>query len=105
MADLLMKMPVPYEPKRQNRFIVRFPSSLGINEWYVSSPGGREESYRKIMRFLRERYITWVECTIPAGTRSPWPVYHSMLGYAIHNFDVNLRRYVKRRERMEPDEE
>ncbi len=37
MADLLMKMPVPYEPKRQNRFIVRFPSSLGINEWFVSS--------------------------------------------------------------------
>lgn len=37
MADLLMKMPVPYEPKRKNRFIVRFPSSLGINEWYVTS--------------------------------------------------------------------
>jgi hypothetical protein len=37
MADLLMKMPVPYEPKRQNRFIVRFPSSLGINEWFVES--------------------------------------------------------------------
>lgn len=32
-----MKMPVPYEPKKQNRFIVRFPSSLGINEWYVLS--------------------------------------------------------------------
>ena len=37
MADLLMKMPVPYEPKRQNRFIMRFPSSLGINEWFVES--------------------------------------------------------------------
>ena len=37
MADLLMKMPVPYEPKRVNRFILRFPSSLGINEWYVTS--------------------------------------------------------------------
>lgn len=37
MADLLMKMPFPYEPKRQNRFIFRFPSSLGINEWYVTS--------------------------------------------------------------------
>jgi hypothetical protein len=37
MADLLMKMPVPYEPKRANRFILRFPSSLGINEWYVES--------------------------------------------------------------------
>jgi hypothetical protein len=37
MADLLMKMPTPYEPKRVNRFIVRFPSTLGINEWYVTS--------------------------------------------------------------------
>jgi len=37
MADLLMKMPLPYEPKRKNRFILRFPSSLGINEWYVES--------------------------------------------------------------------
>lgn len=37
MADLLMKMPVPFEPKRVNRFILRFPSTLGINEWYVSS--------------------------------------------------------------------
>jgi len=37
MADLLMKMPLPYEPKRANRFILRFPSSLGINEWYVES--------------------------------------------------------------------
>lgn len=30
-------MPVPYEPKKQNRFILRFPSSLGLNEWYVLS--------------------------------------------------------------------
>jgi hypothetical protein len=37
MADLLMKMPVPYEPKRENRFIIRFPSSLGINEWFVET--------------------------------------------------------------------
>jgi hypothetical protein len=37
MADLLMKMPIPYEPKRTNRFILRFPSPLGINEWFVES--------------------------------------------------------------------
>ena len=37
MADLLMKMPIPYEPKRNNRFIMRFPSSLGINEWFVET--------------------------------------------------------------------
>ena len=32
-----MKMPIPYEPKRNNRFILRFPSTLGINEWFVES--------------------------------------------------------------------
>lgn len=37
MANLLMKMPVPYEPKKKNRFILRFPSALGINEWFVST--------------------------------------------------------------------
>lgn len=37
MADLLMKMPLPYEPKKANRFILRFPSSLGINEWFVET--------------------------------------------------------------------
>lgn len=37
MANLLMSMPIPFEPKRVNRFILRFPSSLGINEWYVTS--------------------------------------------------------------------
>ncbi len=37
MADLLMKMPIPYEPKRQNRFILRFDTTLGINEWFVES--------------------------------------------------------------------
>lgn len=39
MADLLMKMPIPYEPKRNNRFIMRFPSTLGINEWFVETAG------------------------------------------------------------------
>jgi len=37
MADLLFKSPLPYEPKRQNRFILRFPSDLGINEWFVQT--------------------------------------------------------------------
>jgi len=36
MADLLMKMPIPYEPKRKNRFIMSF-NDLGINEWFVES--------------------------------------------------------------------
>ena len=37
MADLLMKMPVPYEPKKKNRWLIRFPSDLGIQEWWLQS--------------------------------------------------------------------
>ena len=37
MSDLLLKMPLPFEPLRKNRFLFRFPSELGINEWYVTS--------------------------------------------------------------------
>ena len=37
MADLLMRMPVPSEPLRKNRFILRFPDELGIQEWWVST--------------------------------------------------------------------
>ena len=37
MSDLLMKMPLPYEPKRKNRFLLRFPSELGIQEWWLAS--------------------------------------------------------------------
>ena len=37
MANFLMKMPVPYEPKKENRWILRFPSALGLNEWYFET--------------------------------------------------------------------
>lgn len=37
MSDLLLKMPVEYEPLRKNRFIMRFPSDLGIQEWWVNN--------------------------------------------------------------------
>ena len=37
MEDLLIKSPVEYEPLRNNRFLLRFPSDLGIQEWWVAS--------------------------------------------------------------------
>lgn len=36
MSDLLLKMPLNYEPLRQNRFLLRFPADLGIQEWWVT---------------------------------------------------------------------
>lgn len=35
--DLLLKAPVEYEPLRKNRFLMRFPSDLGIQEWWIQS--------------------------------------------------------------------
>lgn len=37
MSDLLIKAPVEYEPLRKNRFLLRFPSDLGIQEWWIAS--------------------------------------------------------------------
>lgn len=37
MSDLINKMPMPFEPKRKNRFLLRFPSELGIQEYTLVS--------------------------------------------------------------------
>ena len=37
MSDLLLKMPLTYEPLKKNRWILRFPSDLGIQEWTLVS--------------------------------------------------------------------
>ena len=37
MSDLLMNMPLKFEPLRTNRWVVRFPSDLGISEWMLKS--------------------------------------------------------------------
>jgi hypothetical protein len=70
MADLLMKMPVPFEPKRQNRFILRFPSSLGINEWYVASTsrpkakiGATEIQFMNTSTYVAGRFV-WEEISV-----------------------------------------
>lgn len=39
MSDLLIKAPITYELLRKNRFLLRFPSDLGIQEWWVSNCG------------------------------------------------------------------
>lgn len=37
MSDLLLKMPLDYEPLRKNRWLLRFPADLGIQEWWLKS--------------------------------------------------------------------
>lgn len=67
MADLLMRMPFQYEPKRANRFILTFPSSLGINSWYVETTNRPQITIgKKEIKFLNtQTYVssnfTWGE--------------------------------------------
>jgi hypothetical protein len=70
MADLLMKMPFQYEPKRKNRFILTFPSSLGINSWYVEGASRPTITInKKEIKFLNtETYVSsnfaWGEISV-----------------------------------------
>lgn len=34
---LIQKMPLVAEPKKKNRWLIKFPSSLGIQSWWLSS--------------------------------------------------------------------
>jgi len=59
MADLLQRMPLQFEPLRKNRWILRFPTDLGISEWMLSSaqrPRIKQDSVE--IQFLNTS--TWV---------------------------------------------
>jgi len=59
MSDLLIRMPLNYEPLRKNRWLMRFPSDLGIMEWWLESakrPGITQQA--KNIPFLNtETYV------------------------------------------------
>ena len=59
MSDMLTKMPLYYEPLKNNRWIMRFPSDLGINEWtLVSASRPHIQQSAKEIQFLNTS--TWV---------------------------------------------
>ena len=70
MSDLLLKMPLNYEPLRKNRWLLRFPADLGIQEWWCQSakrPSIKQEG--KAIPFLNtETYVvgryTWDEIQV-----------------------------------------
>lgn len=102
-------------PRQGMRFIIVFRKimellfeiheQVGITEFYVSYPSSRETAYSKIMLPFREKYYSFVECTIPANTRSPYGFIHELMGFSLHPHDMNLRRYILRRPNTEPASE
>lgn len=68
--DLLLRAPLSYEPLRKNRFLFRFPSDLGIQEWWVSSASrptmtaaSTEIPFLNTSTWVIGRY-TWDEITV-----------------------------------------
>lgn len=73
MADLLINAPIEYEPLRKNRFLLRFPSDLGIQSWWVSN--------------AQRPTITMQETEIPFINTSTWVVGR----YIWEQLNVTLR--------------
>lgn len=59
MSDLLIKMPLNYEPLRKNRWLIRFPSDLGIQEWWAES-ASRPQITQKDVEIPFINTSTWV---------------------------------------------
>lgn len=47
-GDLLMRMPLPYEPRRQRRYIMEVPTSMGVAELWVNCERPTLETSREI---------------------------------------------------------
>ena len=59
MSDLLLKMPIVYEPKKKNRWLIRFPASLGLQEWWLASASRPSIEQNEVeIQFLNTS--TWV---------------------------------------------
>jgi hypothetical protein len=59
MSDMLMPMPVPFEPKKKNRWQFRFPSDLGIHEFNVIS-ASRPKLNQEAVEIPYLNTSTWV---------------------------------------------
>lgn len=70
MSDLLLRTPLQYEPLRKNRWLMRFPADLGIQEWWLASANrptikqeGKEIQFLNTSTWVVGRYI-WDEIQV-----------------------------------------
>lgn len=83
MSDLLLNMPLKFEPLRKNRWVVRFPSDLGIAEWMLTSAarpnivqGSTEIPFINTSTYVVGRYhweniqVTFRDPIAPSGSQA-----------------------------------
>lgn len=70
MADLLLQAPIKYEPKTTNRWIMRFPTDVGIQTWALKSvtPPKAELSTKEMAFINTKTYVntsySWKTMTV-----------------------------------------
>ena len=83
--------------------LCKFHEEANMNEFFVTYPSDREAAYSRIMLPFREKYFTFVECTVPKGERHAYGFIHELMGGVLHPHDMSLRRYILRRDNTEPE--
>lgn len=79
-------------------FICNTMELNNINEFFVVSHAEKEKVYEKLMRFLRTRYWTFTEIKMPKGKKTDYSFYWAIMGYQLYSYDINIRRYILKRE-------
>lgn len=76
MSDLLYPCPLYAEPFKNNRFILRFPSDLGISEWYV-------QAAQKPSVTISDVEVPWLNTSTHVAGRYKW-----------ENIEVTFREFI-----------
>ena len=80
------------------KYLCQYFESKDLLEFWCVSPVSRERAWKRLMAPMRKTYWTFVETTIPANTRSDYSLYYNISGYTGYPYDINLRRYIKKRD-------
>ncbi len=110
MSTLHNPMPLQFEPKRKNRFLLRFPSDIGIQEWSLQT--AKRPAYNastKEIEFLNTKtYVTgkytWDEIDVsiydtigPSGAQAimEWVRLHSESATGRQGYAASYKRNVE----------
>ena len=80
------------------QFACEYFENIGYKEFWTVSPVSRESAYRSLMLPMREKYWTFVEFTVPQHQRTDFSLYWSLMGNRSYPYDINIRRYIMKRD-------
>jgi len=87
----LMQFPAPYEPKRNNRFILQLPEELGIEEWLVQSvPRPRLRGRTEHINGGYDFPPFWIRFRDPIGPSTSQKLWDLYMGLNTSNLENDM---------------